>query len=440
MRLAQKYIAVVCSILAGIFSGGSLAAQDGSDTVLVVENISIIGNETTVPHVILREMSLHVGDTLTQTSLRHNVQHDRDQIYNLGLFNKVDVTYRRDSIDAEVLVAVSERWYFFPYPILGARYHDITKLYYGAGVLHQNFRGRNEKLYGNFGFGYDQWVSVNYQNPKITDDDDIFFGANLSLYKLHNLDTANGAYSNNNSSLLTTIGKRFGFYQTAYVYAGYNIWQVSEMQTGRTVSATGRDAFFSASLQYWYDTRNNHEYTTDGTLVKWILTKYGFGESEVNLTQINLDIRKFFGWGNENGIGFRLYGDDITGGNVPAYLHSFFGYNDRIRGYFTRVIEAEGKALASVEMRLPIITPRYFVADFIGIPQFQQLKYGLYFGIFADAGKAWYRNQIVADLPWYSGYGAGLQFLFPYGFVVRTEGAINNLGKTELIFDLDTSF
>lgn len=434
--MIQKNIVVVCLVAAGVFLSGKILAQNERDTLLIVRAISITGNETTLPHVILREMSLHAGDTLTQTAM----QHDRNQIYNLGLFNKVDLTYLPDSNQADVIVSVSERWYLFPYPILGARYHDITKWYYGAGVIHQNFRGRNEKLSGNFGFGYDQWVSVNYQNPKITDDDDISWGTYLSLYKLHNLDTANGEYTNNNLSLQTTFGKRYGLYQTMYLNAGYNVWQVSEMRPGRTASASGRDAFASASMQYWYDTRNNHEYTTDGTLLKFILTKYGFGESNVDLLQANVDFRKFFGWGNENGIGFRVYGDDITGGSVPAYLHTFFGYGDRIRGYFYQVIEAEGKAIASVELRLPILSPRYYVADFIHIPQFQQLKYGLYFGIFVDAGKAWYRNQVVADQPWYSGYGAGLQFLFPYGFVVRTEGAVNNLGKAEFIFDLDTSF
>jgi outer membrane protein assembly factor BamA len=413
-----------------------MSAQNERDSVFIVKSISIVGNEATVAHVILREMSLQAGDTLTQIAL----QHDRDQIYNLGLFNKVDVTYLPDSIYAEVVVTVSERWYFIPYPILGVKYHDLSKWYYGAGVVDQNFRGRNEKLYFSVGLGYDQWLSINYQNPKITDDDDLFLGSSVSFQKLHSLDTVNGEYTNDNFSIQETFGKRFGLFQTVYLSAGYNVWQASDVLIGRTASASGRDAFASASLQYWYDTRNSREYTTDGTLVKFILSKYGLGESEVNLTQGNFDLRKFFGFGTASGIGFRAFGDDITGGNVPAYFHTFFGYSDRIRGYFQRVIEAEGKVAASVELRLPILTPRYYVADFIHIPQFQQLRYGLYFGVFADAGKAWYRNQVVVDQPWYSGYGAGLQFLFPYGFVVRTEGAINNMGNAELILDLDTSF
>jgi len=37
----------------------------------------------------------------------------------------------------------------------------------------------------------------------------------------------------------------------------------------------------------------------------------------------------------------------------------FFGYDDRIRGYFNKKIEAENKISASVELRLPILLPRY---------------------------------------------------------------------------------
>jgi len=58
----------------------------------------------------------------------------------------------------------------------------------------------------------------------------------------------------------------------------------------------------------------------------------------------------------------------------------------------------------------------------------------------ADAGKAWSRDQVLSEQPWYAGYGAGFQFLLPYGFTIRTEAAINNAGETEYILDFDTSF
>ena len=125
---------------------------------------------------------------------------------------------------------------------------------------------------------------------------------------------------------------------------------------------------------------------------------------------------------------------------IPSYRHVFFGYDDRIRGYFYKKIEAENKISASVELRLPILLPRYLEIDWMKVPEFQKLRYGIYFGIFADAGKAWSRDQVLSEQPWYAGYGAGFQFLLPYGFTIRTEAAINNAGETEYILDFDTSF
>jgi outer membrane protein assembly factor BamA len=208
----------------------------------------------------------------------------------------------------------------------------------------------------------------------------------------------------------------------------------------RTVSSSGRDAFLTASVQYRYDTRDNREYTTDGTLISLGMSKSGFGESEMNLTGCGYDIRQFFGFNSGSGIGVRTIGSFTWGGVIPPYRHVFFGYDERIRGYFYKTMEAENRIGMSAELRLPILTPRYLEIDAFGIPEFQKLRYGLYFAIFADAGKLWSRHQVLSEQPWYSGVGAGFQFLLPYGFTIRTEAAFNNIGITEGFIDFDTSF
>jgi outer membrane protein assembly factor BamA len=414
----------------------SLQAQMSRDSAVIIRDIQIRGNVTTKEHVILREMSLKIGDTLTQQAK----DLDRNNIYNLRLFNKVDITDSVNQEQAIVIVTVSERWYFVPFPVLGMKYRDLSKLYYGAGMMHQNFRGRNEKLFALIYVGYDQLVMMNYQNPKITDDDDIFIGTALTLQKVHNLSVTSEEYMNTNLFLRGTVGKRFGMYQTFSGTFGYELWQVSDPRIVRTSSSSGRDAFLAAALSYRYDTRDNNEYTTNGSLVSAGLSKNGFGESEVNITTANYDLRKFFGFNNGSALGMRTAGSFAWGGIIPSYRHVFFGYDDRIRGYFYKKIEAENKMSASMELRLPILLPRYIEIDWFGIPEFQKLRYGLYFGVFADAGKAWSRNQVVSEQPWYAGYGAGFQFLLPYGFTIRTEMAINNIGDTEYLVDFDTSF
>ena len=153
------------------------------DSPVIVHDIQIRGNRTTKEYVILREMSIKIGDTLTQKAK----DLDRNNIYNLLLFNKVDVDDSVYNNQATVIVTVSERWYFIPFPALGMKYGDISKLYYGAGIMHQNFAGRNEKLFAMVYVGYDQLFMINYQNPKITNNDDIFIGTALTVQKLHNL-------------------------------------------------------------------------------------------------------------------------------------------------------------------------------------------------------------------------------------------------------------
>ena len=94
--------------------------------------------------------------------------------------------------------------------------------------MDQNFRGRNEKVYASFGFGYDRWSMLNYQNPKVTDNDDIYFSGAFAVQKVHNLSSSYGEYENSNIFLNGTIGKRFGLYQTFFGTMGYEVWQVNE--------------------------------------------------------------------------------------------------------------------------------------------------------------------------------------------------------------------
>jgi outer membrane protein assembly factor BamA len=422
--------------LVSLVFAGTLNSQVASDSAIIIGDIRVLGNGMTKEYVILREMSMKNGDTLKQEA----IERDRNNIYNLGLFNKVDIEYAAQQNLASVFVIVSERWYFIPYPIVGMKYRDPSKLYYGAGFMHQNFRGRNEKVYTNICFGYDKWLTLGYHNPKVTDGDDIFIGGSIAVQKIHNLSTGYGEYENSNVFLNGNVGKRFGMYQTFSGSLSYEIWQVNDPELHRTISPSGRDAFISAAIQYRYDTRDNREYTTDGLLISLAAIKYGFGESDMNLSAFSYDLRKFFGFNKGCGFGMRSIGTFFWGGVIPPYKHVFFGYDERIRGYFYNVFEAENRISASIELRLPILLPRYLELSFINIPEFQKLRYGIYFGIFADAGKLWTRDQVVPEQPWYSGIGAGLQFLLPYGFTIRTEGAMNNLGEIQGLIDFDTSF
>jgi outer membrane protein assembly factor BamA len=140
-------------------------------------------------------------------------------------------------------------------------------------------------------------------------------------------------------------------------------------------------------------------------------------------------------------LGMRALGSFLGGGVSPSYLHAYFGYDERIRGYFSTVREGDNLLSANLELRLPILMPRYYSVSVEYLPpEFSVWRYGVYAGVFADAGTIWYRGEPFSGKRWYAGYGAGLQFLLPYSLIVRTEYALNQEGRGEFVLDIGASF
>lgn len=414
----------------------AIAFQGGDSSLLVVQSIRVTGNESTKDYIILREMSTRVGDTLDLEKL----QYDKKRIYSLGLFNRVEIDYAAQGSEAELIVRVHERWYVYPFPVLGFKYRDIKKFYYGAGVAHLNFRGRNERLVGEFALGYDRWMQFSYQNPKLTAGDDIFFRVSALWSRVENLNPDRGTYRQHTASGTITLGKRFGLHHLLTGSVSYESWKVSDIGMGRTISPDGLDVFPSAGIAYTFDTRDIREYPTDGILVMMQATKNGFSGESVNILRYSYDTRFYVPLGIGMSLGGRTYGQFVGGGPVPPYRYTYFGHAERLRGYFNKVIEGEDIIGGNLELRIPILSPRYYEFPYSPLPEFSVWRYGLYAGFFADAGKTWFRSEGFDGRPWYSGVGAGLHFLLPYSIIIRTEYAVNRSGKGQFLVDFGTSF
>ena len=431
----RKYIVRFLLIGGAVFP--CLHASPRADSSLTVTKIVIVGNETTKEQVILREMSNKVGSPLDVAAL----ERDQKRIYSLQLFNKVDVSNTAEGREATIVVVVSERWYIFPFPIIGFKYHDIKNVFYGAGLIHQNFRGRNEKLMAAGALGFDPWLNLSYQNPTLTDDDDLFLRVQLSFSHMRNQNTSQGEYDQQILSGNASFGKRFGLFTTLTGLVGYEEWKVDDTQLGRTLSPDGKDHYVVMSGGLVYDKRDLREYPLDGEFFSFYATKYGLGESNVDLFRYQVDMREYQPLGSDISVGVRGFGSFLSGGLSPSYLHSYFGYFDRIRGYYSTVLEGEDQLGGSAELRLAVFKPRYLTVSLPGLPpEFSVWRYGLYAAVFADAGTTWYRTDSFANIPWYTGYGAGLHFLLPYSFVLRTEYAFNQHGLGEFIFGFHASF
>ncbi|NOR88511.1 MAG: hypothetical protein GQ527_12975, partial [Bacteroidales bacterium] len=158
-------------------------AQEPGDleaSLVVVENIELIGNKVTVDKILYREITIRPGDTLTKADFLQGLKESQENLMNTSLFNFVtiheEITNNGALIHYAVKIEVIERWYIWPLPIfeLAERNFnawwetkDLEKINYGLFLNWENFRGRKEHLKLLLQFGYDEKLGVSYSIPYI---------------------------------------------------------------------------------------------------------------------------------------------------------------------------------------------------------------------------------------------------------------------------------
>jgi outer membrane protein assembly factor BamA len=402
-----------------------------------IDTVLVIGNEKTKEYVILNEMTLKSGMVLTPEAL----EFDRSRIYSLGLFTRVDLYYDSLNTVRFLLVDVRERWYLVPFPLFGFRDGDTKRPYYGAGILHNNVGGRNQKLYAAATLGYDPSFNISFVDPLLDRTEHLYGGASLSYSRVRNKSEAEalltGNYDTDQFSASATLGKRFSLYQTASVTVGFRAVTAPDFFPGRTVSTSGRDRFIVGSLSYTYDSRDLFEYASRGVMAGLSLTQNGFGEGSVGYTRYTADLRGYLPLPESFTLAARWYWTAVSGGEVPVYGRSYFGYGDRVRGYYHDVVEGDNLMLTAAELRFSLLAPRTLNVSGLPLPEaFTIWRFGVSLVLFADAGATWYRGETVGLQTMLAGTGGGIHFLLPYGVVARIEYARNNAHRSQWILAL----
>ena len=293
--LAVGFFCLVPGFLSSVHAQDTDSGEDPDQTFHpVLSGIAISGNTLTKSEIILRELTLHIGDTLTPEA----VEYMKSRVYSLGLFNKVRMTY--PPVDSTVLlVDVEERWYIWAYPVFGIAERDWSKWYYGGGVRHDNFRGWNERILAQCVLGYNPIISLAYQNPWI-------FGA-AEMYS----ETSLGYSRTQDKSAQTQVSSTP--YEEKHWFFNQTI---------------GNDVFVTVGASARYDTRDLAEYPLYGTYAAAAVSKYGIGFEHLNALIGALDLRVyrqlFSGWVLAGRTFARLSG----GSEIPNYLHSFFGFEE----------------------------------------------------------------------------------------------------------------
>ncbi|MEZ4685087.1 MAG: POTRA domain-containing protein [Bacteroidia bacterium] len=82
----------------------------------VVKAIDFKGNKKTKEAVMLRSMTFAAGDTLDPARLLEIMAQNRENLFNLELFNSVNIQPEPEEDGLRIMVEVEERWYIIPVP------------------------------------------------------------------------------------------------------------------------------------------------------------------------------------------------------------------------------------------------------------------------------------------------------------------------------------
>jgi outer membrane protein assembly factor BamA len=410
---------------------------------VIIDSILVQGNDITDEDIILRELTFSIKDTVNQFILAYN----KERIYSLGLFTRVDVfVYPENGINI-LVIDVEESWYIYPLPVLSLRENDWNKLSYGFYLVVKNFRGRNETLVGRAEFGYDPAFGLTYYKPSIVPGSDFFWGIDFLYRKINNKSLAAAyLYGDDFDQKFIIgsfeIGKRFGVYQRLSMRLSYNYVESPRYIERVNASSQRIDRYPSISFSYSYDTRDLVQFPKEGILGMTSLELKGFGLNDINYQVFRLDFREYRNVFDDLTAKWRFAARLTSGKLVPYYDYSLIGYNERIRGSYNLKLEGNNYYIGSLEMFYPLIKDINISLDFVPIVPKELLSYrvGLYLGLFGDAGATKILGKPLSLKDFQTGYGVGLNLLIlPYS-ILRFELAFNKFGDTEFLINLGLSF
>lgn len=484
-RLAVVIFIVLISGLTHLVhaqGNSSRKAKNASDAVidsleiqqLEVNRVIITGNKVTRDRIILRELSLKSGDTISSALLAETLIRDKNKIYNLRLFNTVEVRsipLSQNRID--LLVELTERWYTFPVPIFEISdrnfnewwqnyNHDFRRVNYGVRLYQYNFRGRNETLRLTARFGFSKEFDLSYRIPNLDQKQKQGLTFNFSYNQPKNL-----AYFTEDHKLLflksqntlktsrgvgVTYSYRKSFYETHSIGLEYRNNTIADTiaMLNPNYYSNGETHQQFESLTYYFnsDHRDVIQYPLKGYQITAFMNKTGLGiSSDVDQFEINLTYSRYMDLKN----GFYL--SNFTSGYLstpqsrPYSFYNAIGYRRQfLRGYEVYVIEGPRFFLNKTTLKKRIFTHAWHLSN-IPREQFRYFPLSIYIKGYADMG-------YVENFPFYKelqinntlsskyliGAGGGVDVVTIYDTVLRFEYSFTREGTHGFFFNVKKEF
>ncbi len=443
--------------------------QKAPEVILHVNRIFIVGNRLTRDHIILRELSLKAGDTVSLARIDEVINLDEQKLFNTHLFNTAEIRKLPvDSTHVDLLVDLDERWYTFPSPIfeLSDRNftewwknydHDFNRINYGIRLYQYNVRGRNETLLATMQFGFNRVFALRYTIPYIDRKQKHGLVLDFDFQESKNLayrtvDHKREFYSSRHllserRGVGLTYTYRNSFYDRHFLSVEYRNAVVDDSIRILNPNYLGSEQvdqqLFSVSYRFSSDHRDVIAYPLSGYHFWASATKMGFG-LDVNKTEVAASYATFHPLNRDFYFSNYTYGYWSAPDNQPYNQLGVLGFRKEIiRGYEIFVVEGPYFALNKTTFKKKIFS-RIYHWDKGPVEQFRHIPLDIYLKSYADLGYVWnypdyeINSRLTDKL--LVGAGAGIDVVTGYDFVLRFEYTFNGEGESGFFFNVKKEF
>lgn len=448
--------------------------KNGTTQNVTVNNIYVIGNQKTRKNIILREIDVQTGFEYDWDDLIEMIAADQKKIYNLQLFNSVEITPLFTEPDqVELLVSVTERWYIIPNVIFNLadrnfaewwtnQNKDFSRVNYGGRLVHNNVGGRNEKLRIGAQFGFVRAFELQYSKPYIDRKQRHGLAFQITYFTQKNLQVKSENnrqvfYTNQaeevlrqNFSTYLRYTYRGSYYNFNFATIGYNRTRINEdvfVQNPNYLLGLGNQIGYTVlGYTFRHDNRDNVQYATDGQSLSASIFKYGLlPNDDINDWEITFTAAKYLKFSNRFHFAAGLSGTSFLQQAQPYNLVRGIGYNPYfVRGYELNVVEGQQAIVQKNSLRYKVLDLSFDIGKVMPIEGLSYFPLRLFLSTNFDHGFVNDRNQIPSNTrltnTYLFGYGMGLDLVTFYDMVFRFEYSINNQNQGTFFFNLRAPF
>lgn len=446
----------------------------GGDSLptLHIRNIIITGNKKTKDYIILREMFLKPGDSVSTKKLNDALERDRRFIYNTTLFAEVTIVpVMITAYDFDINISVKEKWYIYPLPEFRLvdrsinewiqKYKgDLSRVNYGIKFVHYNLSGRKDQLKIYLLNGYTRNISFNYKAPyanaKLTNGFSVGGGYSLAreiAYKT-SYDNKYLYYKKQNFvqaswNIGASYSIRKGIRKSESIGISYTDLKVDDSvlnikyNPAFTNKSTAQVGFIDIGYTLSFTDVDNVLYPLTGYSASFNVQKRGKQfKKNIDLFSLQAEYNKYWPLGKKWYISAQMQGKIKLPLRQPYINQQAFGNgNTYLRGLEFAVIDGTAYALSKYNLKREILN--FNVKTFFKKSKvLNKIPFRFYAKTYADVGYSYLEKKFESQLNnklLYSG-GFGIDIVTFYDIQIRLEYSFNQLGQNSLFLRNDKGF